>query len=446
MTPASLPSRTACAVSLALAPLLVPTGAGAAALDARALALGGSSVAHGAGVHGVLENPASLAALRRTGARASFLLGAGVDARDHEDLSGLLLEDEVQDLAGDLEDEVDRLSGSEIACNPLTDGDDAVCLAGTRRLGELSGDALDIIDRVDGEPVSGFGEGRIGVAVTGTPVAFAVHAGARGAARGRADVSDGDRDYAITLGRALGDDELTLGEVRENAIEFSIEGSTIDIADPEDIVTSTGRGGAMVRVQAGVSLATTVSVGRAALDVGVTPKVSRLTAWGTDVDLADGFDDTTPSLADDFEDSETRESSFTFDAGVAVDLAALPVRVGAVLRNVVPESIETPDGVEFETTPQLIVGVHHRRGMASVTADLALNEAEIDGVATRPAALGVEFGTDAFAIRGGVGADLGRDEDELALTLGAKLGPLEIGGRVAGLERGQLAAQVAFGF
>ena len=421
-------------------------GAGAAALDARALALGGSSVADGRGAHGVAENPASLAALQRSGVRGAVAFGTGIDARDHADLSGLLADEEAEDLADDLEDEIDRLSGSDIDCNPLTDTDDTVCLGGTARLGELSGDALDIIGRADERPVSGLAEARLGVAVTVTELAFALHAGVRGSARGAADVSDGDRDYAGTLESALGDGALTLGEVRDNAIEFEIVGNSIEIAEPEDIVTSTGRGGAMYRVQGGVSLATGIAFDGVTLDVGVTPKFSRLTAWGTDVEFADTFDDDAVSIEDRFEDSEVEESSFTFDAGVAMDLSTLPLRVAAVARNVIPESIETEGGVEFETTPQLIVGVLHRRGLVGLTADLALNEAEIDGIETRPAAIGVELGTPTFAIRGGVGADFGREDDELAVTLGAKLGPLEIGGRLAGVERGQLAAQIAFGF
>ena len=339
-----------------------------------------------------------------------------------------------------------RLSGSEVSCNPLVDDDDAVCLTGVGTLGELADDALEIFDRVDDSEISGYGEARLGVAITGTPLAFAVHLGGRGTARGTALLSDGDRAYVSDLADALDDDVLTRGEVLSNADEFRIENDTLTVTDPEDVVTSTGRGGAMYRVQAGVSFATGITVGDAVLDVGVTPKFSTLRAWGTTPEFRQAFDADSPSLQDDFEDSETTESSFTFDAGVGMDLAVLPLRVAAVLRNVVPESIETPDGIAFDTDPQLIVGLAHRRGMASLTADVAVNEAEIDGIPTRPAALGIEFGTPLFAIRGGVGADFGREDDEVALTLGAKLGPVEIGGRVAGIERGQFAAQVAFGF
>ncbi len=442
------PARTTLAVTAALtsAAALGVSTVGAAGLDARTLALGGSSIADGRGVHGVVGNPASLVALQRSGVRASFLLGAGTDLRDHDDVSSLLTDDEAQDIGSDLDDERDRLSGSSVTCNPLIDADDAPCLTGTAGLGALADDGLGILDRVDGHEVSGDGEARLGLAVTATPVPFALHVAGRGAARGVADISDGDEAYVARLGAALGDDVLTLGEVRDNAAEFSIENRTVDIADPVDIVTSTGEGGAMYRVQFGASLATGITIGTAALDVGITPKLSRLRAWGTRPEFVNAFDDATPSLQDDFEDSETDESSFTFDAGVATDLAALPLRVAAVLRNVLPETIETPDGIEFETTPQLVVGVHHQRGRLGLTADAALNEAEVDGIPTQAVGVGAEFGTRTFALRGGVGADLGREDDAVALTLGAKLGPLELGGRLSGPETGQFAAQISFDF
>lgn len=439
-------ANAAPATSLLLGVAFCAAGAGAAELDARALALGGASVADGRGVHGVVSNPASLAALRRTGVRASFLLGAGADLRDHDDVSSLLTDEQAQDVGEDLEDEIDRLSGSSITCDPTTDDDGTACLSGTRRLSTIAGDGLEIIDRVDEHEVSGDGAARLGVAVTATAVPFALHVAGRGAARGEADISDSDEAYVARLGAALEDDVLTLGEVRDNAVEFSIENETLDITDPEDIVTSTGEGGAMYRVQFGASLATSVAVGGRALDVGVTPKLSRLRAWGTRPELVDAFDDTTPSLEDEFEDSETDESSFTFDAGVTTELASLPVRVAAVLRNVVPESVRTPDGVEFETTPQLVVGLAHRRGRLGLTADAALNEARLDGIPTQALGVGAEFGNATFALRGGLGADLGRADDAVALTLGAKLGPLELGGRLSGPETGQFAAQISFGF
>ena len=443
----ALASSALASSALAVAASLVAAGAGATELDARALALGGSSIADGRGVHGVIQNPASLAALQRGGARASFLIGGNVDLRDHDDVTSLLTDEEARDIGEGIEDEVDRLSGSEVTCNPLTDGDDAPCLTGTSELGGLADDGLDIIDRVDGNEVSGDGAARLGLAVTATAVPFAVHFAGRGAARGEADISDGDEGYVATLGAALGDDVLTLGEVRDNEdVTFSIQDRTLDVAGPEDIVTSTAEGGAMYRVQFGASFARSVAIGGTAFDVGVTPKLSRLRAWGTRPELVDAFDDSTPSLEDDFEDSRTDESSFTFDAGVAAELVAVPLRVAAVLRNVVPESVETPDGIEFETTPQLVVGLNHRRGRLSLSADAALNEAHLDGIPTQVLGVGAEFGTSRFALRGGVGADLGRVDDALALTLGAKLGPLELGGRLSGPKTGQFAAQVSFGF
>jgi len=49
-------------------------------------------------------------------------------------------------------------------------------------------------------------------------------------------------------------------------------------------------------------------------------------------------------------------------------------------------------------------------------------------------------------VRGGLSADLGRDDDVVALSAGIKLGPLEVGGRLSGVNQGQIGAQLSFGF
>ena len=79
-------------------------------------------------------------------------------------------------------------------------------------------------------------------------------------------------------------------------------------------------------------------------------------------------------------------------------------------------------------------------------ASVALNGADLDGIETQPIALGIEFGTGSLALRGGLSIDLGRIDDEVALSAGFRLGPLEVGGRLSGINEGQLGAQLAFGF
>jgi|GEM_PF-588225 len=425
-------------------------GAPADAADARTYALGGSTVADGRGVHGALQNPASLALMQRRGERFHFTLGGALDARDHGGLIDTAQDDRTEDLADDLDAEIDRLSGSSISCD-LTQNppDDTVCLAGTDTLATLARDALRLLDDVDGEPISGLGEALAGIAYTVPAFSFSVHALARGTGRGRADVGDGDRAYIDALVQAFSDD-LTAGEIRDGDLadqaRFDVESGTISFVEPSDVITSTADAAAMMRAQFGVSLATRLDLGPSGVDLGVTTKFSTLTAYGRRIELSDAFDDTSESLADQIEDTETEESSFTVDIGAATTLSAVPIRVAAVVRNLIPESIETDTGFAFDTDPQLIVGAQLQRGNAGFTADLALNEADVDGIPTQPIALGVELGSALFALRAGIAADLGREDDRAAVSAGVKLGPLEIGGRLSGPEQGQFGAQLAFSF
>ena len=127
-------------------------------------------------------------------------------------------------------------------------------------------------------------------------------------------------------------------------------------------------------------------------------------------------------------------------------LTQFPVRVAAVLRNVIPESISTADGFEFETTPQLIVGAHYQKGRFSVNADMALNEASVDNFDTRKMGVGVEFEMSHFAVRGGISHDASRPADSTALSLGFGLGPVQLGARLTEFKALEAGLQVSYSF
>lgn len=422
----------------------------ALAFDARSIALGGASVANGLGVHGAIENPASLAAAKRRGDKAHFLLGGALDGRDHSSLIDTVTDTDNQDLADDIEDEIDALSGSTVAdecagAGFITAPDDTVCLSGTGELSNLSERALDLVNDIDGNPIEGLGQGQLGVAISSTALPFAIHLSGRATGFGEADIADSDRGYINDFIELLDDDTLTLGEIRDSD-QFAISATTIDVTQPEEAIESSGEGGAMVRAQFGISLATSIELGDYLVDIGATTKFSSLTAFGLAAEFSDAFDDAVESLEDQLEDSETQESSFTFDVGASTRLQNRPMSLSAVLRNIVPESIETPDGIEFETTPQLLTGVAYELNRVTLMASAAINSAELDGITTHPVALGVEFASGAFAVRGGLSADLGRDDDVVALSAGVKLGPIDISGRLASPTQGQVGVQLAFGF
>ena len=123
------------------------------ALDARSVALGGSTISNGQGVHGALENPANLMSMQNAGERGHFHIGGSVDLRDSADVVGIIGDNET--LRQDYETEIDTVSGQAISCDILTATADSVCLTDTAELGSLSARVLAILNQVDGENLDG---------------------------------------------------------------------------------------------------------------------------------------------------------------------------------------------------------------------------------------------------------------------------------------------------
>ena len=420
----------------------------AAASDARSIALGGAVIANGKGVHGALANPASMMAMQRRGETTHVRFGISAELRDPGDSIDTVTDSDNDDLITNIGNEIDILSNESIQCNPLVDDDTAVCIEGTQPLSDLSAQLLDIGTQLDDESLDGIAAIDIGAAFTRSKFPFAVNFRVSAAGIGTADIADSDLSYAAEFADILDGNDLTLGEIR-NSIFFETQndpGSPLIVSQPEDILESEANGGALVRIQLGVSLATTVSVGGFAVDIGITPKVSSLTARSLDFNVRDEFLNDVPSAADRFEDSENTEGSFTTDIGASVQPTKLPLRIAAVVRNLIPESIETNEGFEFETTTQLVLGAAFQRGRVSILGDIAVNEAEQDGFETQKMGIGVEFGTRFLALRGGLAHDAARREDSTALTLGFGLGPLEVGGRISSTNSLEVGAQLAYSF
>ena len=419
-----------------------------AASDARSIALGGAVIANGKGVHGAMANPASMMAMQRRGETTHVRFGFSAELRDPGDSIDTVTDSDNDDLISNIGNEIDTLSNESIQCNPLVDDDTAVCIGGTQPLSDLSAQLLDIANQLDDESLDGFAATDIGAAFTRSKFPVAVNFRVSAAGIGTADIADGDLGYASEFADILDGDNLTLGEIRNSSF-FETQndpGSPLIVSQPEDILESEANGGALVRIQLGVSIATTVSVGGFAVDIGITPKVSSLTARSLDINVRDEFLDNVPSAADRFEDSENTEGSFTTDIGASVQPTKAPLRIAAVIRNVIPESIETNEGFEFETTTQLVLGAAFQRGRVSILGDVAVNEARQDGFETQKIGIGVEFGTRFLALRGGLAHDAARREDSTALTLGFGLGPLEVGGRISSTNSLEVGAQLAYSF
>lgn len=421
----------------------------ALAEDARSIALGGSAIANGKGAHGALANPSSMMAMQRQGEGLHLRLGISGEVRDTGSAIDTLTDDANQDLISDIDAEINALNQTNIQCNPLTGNPGDACITGTQNLSDLSGRLLDIIDIVDGETLDAQARVDLGVAYTRARFPFAVHVRTSASGSGEPDVNDGDIAYIEEFETLLDNNEITLGDIQNSTfLEVNEFGVPLSIDQPEDVLSSSATGNTLLRVQLGVSFATTVAVSGIELDVGVTPKFSSLKAYRTNASVRDEFLDNSESVADRFEDSEVSENSFTFDVGgsMTLDKLKLPLTIAAVLKNVIPETIKTADGFAFDTDPQLIIGAALQQGMVTVTGDLSLNAAKVDNFETQKIAVGVELGARWFALRGGLSHDASRDNDATSLSLGFGLGPLELGGRLTGTESLEAGMQLAFTF
>jgi hypothetical protein len=420
----------------------------AAALDARSLSLGGSAIANGYGVHGALENPASLMTQQRADLSVHVHFGGNVDLRDDVGLAETITDNE--DLAQDIEDEIEQLSGQTIQCLNSLDDPNAICLSGTESIGQLAADVNEVLNLADGNTIVGSGGLDFGVGYTQTTIPFVVHLHTTVVASGIPNVATGDIAYINQFEEALSDGNLTVGEIENNDAFSVAEDGTLAVVQPEEVLQSEIEGAALIRSQVGVSIARTFDIGGKPFDIGITPKVSALRAASLNASVADNFDEQAESLKDQFSDSESDATSFTADIGIALPLDHTPLAIAAVVRNVIPENVETGNGFKIETTPQLVVGTAYAFGPVVLNADLALNKAKIDNFETQIISVGAEFTTAFLNLRAGLSHDVERNIDPTALTLGFGLGPLQMGARLAGDSvtsfTSQISAQLSYSF
>lgn len=432
--------------AIALAPLMAAQPA--VAFDARSVALGGSIVADGRGVPGALANPSSMMRMNRRGQSIHLRIGAGSEIRDSGGLIEEISDDGNSDLFDDIDTELETLDGAEFTCiNPITDTAETACVNGTQGLGEIAGRFLDLTNEFDGETISAQATGELGFAYTGGSTPIAVHILGRGTVAATPNISQDDQDYIGLFNTTLIDDELSLGEINDNSDRLSLdaETQTLVVAQPEESLNSTADASVLLRSQIGISLARSLSLIGVNIDFGITPKFSSLRASSNNFLINEEFADDQPTASDRFEQNEVEESSFTFDVGASASLFAFPLRLGAVLRNVIPESVKTEEDFEFETTPQLVVGGVFDLPLISINADLALNEAKVDNFETQLLAIGAEFTPlPLFALRAGISSDLASSETALSLGFGA--GPIHFGARATALDALQVGIDVAFSF
>lgn len=395
--------------------------------DVRSTGMGGAAISVGSGHYGALANPALLLTPENSGTTKHIGFGISAIARDRPDLVDIVSDEGNQELLNDIDAEINAVTAQPIVCDPIFGTGEDVCVQGTSALASLADRVQDIFNEVDEEPVEGQLRGNIGFSNAMMKIPFLIDYNFSVTAFGEADILESDTDYVQILQNTLTDDALTLNEIIDNApIRINDNNGTLEIDLPDDVLTSQGSGAIITRSQFSLGFARAMKVGKHTIDVGVTPKFSSLSAKDLTKSINE-LDDDDIDLVDELDASETSESTFTFDVGASMPVPGKPAfRIAGVIRNVVPESITTVNGYEFETTPQLIVGGHYKKNSLLLSADLALNEASVDNFETQALSLGLEYTAGPARLRAGINNDFAFSESPTSFSVGLGLGVFDI--------------------
>ncbi len=438
-----------CVFIAATALTLVSTNS--TATDSRAIALGGSAISLGQGVHGVWSNPATLLHLNRRGQGLHLRLGATADVRDPGEFFETAVDN--QTIVADITDSINALEGNALECLSVALSIDTVCIDNTQDIGEIFENIVNIARTVNQRPFEILAQTQAGLAYSSSRIPFAIHVNIGVAGAGEVATTQNDIDYLTLLQEALIDGELTVGDITDSVIEgqqiLSINPASsnfLEIDEPQDVLTSVFGGTQLVRRQIGLSVGYEFTVANRSLDIGITPKISSLTTNRAANMIAAEFDETSPGITEVFRDTDVNTTTFTADLG-ATYLLNDDLSISVVTRNLIPEEADTVlESFTIKTTPQVIVGASLQLGGITLNADAALNTAEQDGVITRPFGIGAELGRGNYSLRLGGSIDTGRITDKAAFNLGFGLGPLQIGARLSSLNAIQAGAQLSYSF
>jgi len=401
--------------------------------DTRALGMGGTGVAAARPSGAAFHNPSLLAA-KHSGWYDGFnLTMPSVNARFADDEDTIDQVDDVQDTINDLNS---TLSGFTIG-STQQEVDQAQAEADllADQLEELDGDAV----RFD------IGAGTLFAAPNSTlGVSLHVTAQGRGTVEGAIDNDQDDTESDIPFLRDIAD-AASAAEVEQERNQFDEDND----GQIEDDFDSEGRVLAGAIGEAGISFAGTLDVQGQPIHLGVTPKIQNVRTFDF-VANVDNFDE------DEFDgdEFETEETYFNFDMGASATLGdADQWRVGAVVKNLIPRTLETTEnngseqaGVfgqeEMRIDPMVTVGIAHQSGWHTLTADIDLTQNKGMGqMADRQfLSLGGEINLlDWIQVRGGlrhnIEGDTGGDgvEETTQFTGGLALSPWALRAEIGAL-------------
>lgn len=379
-----------------VASLAVPFGT----YDPRSIAMGGAGVASGNSANAVFFNPSLLAQYtsRKHRARNSHYVFPVAS------LSVSKVAKDIADLVDSNPEQVLSDSITTYNANPTPTTAGGVLTASRNLQNDLepiSNESV-FVDGIVGM-VIGIGDRREGGA-------FVVS---------RRFVGDG-------IGEQTGEDKQLLDDYIEG-LDFIVSAGASGVPHPElfDVggnllnqtnnLTSTATGRGLLLTEMGIAMSWGVELFRTKIDVGFTPKFVQGTTYEYSRALGNSQQETSARKEND-------DWPFTLDVGVSKALDD-KLKLGLVVKNVVPLKFSTASGGHINIQPQLRAGVAYRSakwGYWALDMDALENKSIGGGDNTQYLSLGGEWPVKAWALRAGYKQNLvGRsDFSKGILTLG----------------------------
>lgn len=236
-------------------------------------------------------------------------------------------------------------------------------------------------------------DGNLGtfVSVPNKGISWAVYANAWGNVSFQGNLSPLD-DQAMSDFITAGNNLQNGGLLPSDIINFISLDPTTSLNSSLSII-----GGGVLEF--GVALATKQTINNYELDIGITPKIQRVTTFGIEKSLKQLEEDLN---FDDQEDPETT-TSFNIDLGVSKELDE-NWTTGIVIKNLIPKSYDVNNATrDVKISPSARIGAAWRNNWISAGADLDLtkNKDIASLTETQFLSLGAEFDVKYVQLRGG---------------------------------------------
>ena len=169
-----------------------------------------------------------------------------------------------------------------------------------------------------------------------------------------------------------------------------------NLIDQTNNLTSTATGRGLLLTEMGIAMSWGVELARSKIDVGFTPKFVQGTTYEYNSVLSDSQQETTESKEND-------DWQFTLDVGVSKVLDN-NLKLGLVVKNLVPLAFSTQSGGRINIQPQLRTGAAYRSvkwGYWALDVDVLENKSIGGGDNTQYLSLGGEWLIKAWALRAG---------------------------------------------